>query len=574
MSAGSEIRVPDIGDFEAVEVIEVLVAAGDEVAAEDPLITLESDKAAMDIPAPGAGRIGALHVAAGDKVSEGDLIATWEPAAQAPAGASGEAAAPPAPAAAAAPIARTDGDTDLVVIGAGVAGYTAAFRAADLGQRVTLVERWPTLGGVCLNVGCIPSKALLHAAKVIDDAADMAAHGIDFGGPPAIDRGKLAGWKDSVVQRLTGGLAGMAKQRKVERVHGVAKFVSPNALEIHNDDGSTTLGFRQCIIAAGSEPAALPGTPDDPRIMDSTGALELAHLPERMLVIGGGIIGLEMAAVYSALGVAITVVELTDALIPECDADLVRPLHKLIAERYENIFLNTRVESLAAEGVGIRVTLADKDGSREDVFGTALVSIGRRPNGRTLAAEAAGVRVDERGFIPSDKHMRTNVPHIFSIGDIRGNPMLAHKGSHEGKVAAEVACGEKRAFDARVIPSVAYTDPEVAWVGPTEKELRAGGVGYEKGVFPWAASGRALALGLFVEEARRGDGGDHPLSRRAWHPGHGAYWPYASIDQHAGRIQGPGAWRCRGGADDRRPSNFGCRRFCRRAGESPRDTGR
>ncbi len=497
MSGAQDIRVPDIGDFEGVEVIEVLVAPGDQVAAEDALITLESDKAAMDIPAPAAGVVTAVHVRAGDKVSEGDVIASYEPAADAGAPASEPAAASaaPAPAAAADDIAA-DREADLVVIGAGVAGYTAAFRAADLGRRVLLVERWPSLGGVCLNVGCIPSKALLHAAKVIDDAAGMAAHGVDFGGPPRIDSEKLAGWKDSVVERLTGGLSGMARQRKVERLHGVAQFRSPHVLAVANDDGETTVRFAQCIVAAGSEPTALPGAPDDPRVMDSTGALTLQNLPERLLVIGGGIIGLEMATVYNALGSEITVIELTKNLMPEADQDLVRIFKQLISKRYSAIRLGTKVNKVDPDSAGVNVTYEDGEGEHTDRFEMVLVSIGRRPNGKTIDADNAGVTVDERGFIPSDKQMRTNVPHIFSIGDIRGNPMLAHKGSHEGKVAAEVAAGHKRAFDARVIPSVAYTDPEVAWVGPTEAEMKRDGIAFEKAVFPWAASGRALALGV------------------------------------------------------------------------------
>ena len=516
MSARQPIKVPDIGDFQDVEIIEVAVGVGDVVAPEDPIVTLETDKATMDVPAPVAGRIVAVDVAVGGKVSEGDVLVHIEASDAATPGAKTDAPPPstdeptsaPTPAAA---LTKADAHAQLVVIGAGVAGYTAAFRAADLGMQVTLIERWPMLGGVCLNVGCIPSKALLHIGKVIDDAADMADHGVDFGGPPRIDAGKIVTWKDSVIGRLTGGLAGMAKQRKVAVMQGVARFVSANGLHIEGDDGSTTLSFDQCIIANGSEPVALPGAPDDPRIVDSTGALELGELPERMLVIGGGIIGLEMAAVYAALGVAITIVELTGALIPEADPDIVKPLQKHIAKKYENIFLNTKVEKLVAEDGGIRVTFSDKDGERDDVFGRVLVSIGRRPNGRELDADKAGVVVDPRGFVPSDRHMRTNVPHIYSIGDVRGQPMLAHKGSHEGKVAAEFAHGGKRAFDARVIPSVAYTDPEVAWVGPTEKNLKEQGIAYEKGVFPWAASGRALAMGaeagmtklLFSKETHR-----------------------------------------------------------------------
>jgi dihydrolipoamide dehydrogenase len=516
VSDTTPIVVPDIGDFDAVEIIEVLVAAGDEVAAEDAIVTLETDKATMDIPAPFAGRITELAVSVGDKVSQGDVLAYAEVSKDAaPAPEAATTATTAAPTAAAPAASAFHGDADrhapLVVIGGGVAGYTAAFRAADLGMSVTLIERWPMLGGVCLNVGCIPSKALLHMAKVIDDAAGMVAHGIDFGGPPTIDTNKIGDWKNSVIGKLTGGLGAMAKQRKITVVQGTARFLSANALQVAGDDGDEVISFDQCIVAAGSEPTPLPGAPDDPRIVDSTGALELGELPKRMLVIGGGIIGLEMAAVYCALGVAVTVVELTDNLIPEADADLVRPLHKHIKARYENIFLGTKVEQLAAEKDGIRVTFSDKDGQRDDLFGRVLVAIGRRPNGTKLDAEKAGVTVNPRGFIDSDNQMRTNVRHIYSIGDVRGQPMLAHKGSHEGKVAAEVAHGEKRAFDARVIPSVAYTDPEVAWVGPTEANLKQQGVAYEKAVFPWAASGRALAMGadagltklLFAKDTHR-----------------------------------------------------------------------
>ncbi|MEM6640399.1 MAG: dihydrolipoyl dehydrogenase [Pseudomonadota bacterium] len=500
MSGPVIVRVPDIGDFDSVEIIEIGVKVGDEVSIEDPIVTLETDKATMDVPSPVAGRVTQVDVSVGGTVSEGDVLVHVEAqaATQTPSSRSSDPApetASPVTASQTADVPAADEHAPLVVIGAGVAGYTAAFRAADLGKPVTLIERWPQLGGVCLNVGCIPSKAMLHIGKVIDDAAGMLEHGVDFGGPPKIDAQKIVTWKDSVVQRLTGGLAGMARQRKVTVIQGMAAFTSPGTLTVEGDGGARSLSFDQCIIANGSEPVALPGAPDDPRIVDSTGALELGELPGRMLVIGGGIIGLEMAAVYSSLGVAITIVELTGALIPEADADMVKPLQKHIASKYENIFLNTRVEKLEAETSGIRVTFSDRDGEREDVFGRVLVSVGRRPNGHLLDAEKAGVQVDARGFIPSDQQMRTNVPHIFSIGDVRGQPMLAHKGSHEGKVAAEVACGEKRSFDARVIPSVAYTDPEVAWVGPTEKTLKEQGVAFEKGVFPWAASGRALAMG-------------------------------------------------------------------------------
>ena len=413
----------------------------------------------------------------------------------------------PPPRASAAPPARTGaaagaehkaappGGKRLAVIGAGPGGYTAAFRAADLGLEVTLVERWPTLGGVCLNVGCIPSKALLHAARVIEEAHDMGAHGIAFG-KPTIDTAKLLGWKSGVVRQLTNGLEGLAKQRKVRVVRGTARFTSPQQLEVERDGARELVDFDQCIIAAGSEPTVLPGVPSDPRIIDSTGALELGELPERMLVVGGGIIGLEMATVYDALGVKVSVVELTKTLIPGCDRDLVKPLEKRIAARYEAIMLGTRVVKMEAGPRGITVHFeGDQAPAQPQTYGRVLVAVGRSANGRKLAADKAGVEVNERGLIKVDKQQRTNVPHIFAIGDIVGQPMLAHKASHEGKVAAEVAAGEKSFFDARVVPAVAYTDPEVAWVGLTEDEAKARGVAYEKGAFPWAASARSLTLG-------------------------------------------------------------------------------
>jgi dihydrolipoamide dehydrogenase len=498
------VKVPDIGDFEDVEIIEVHVKAGDAVAAEDPLITLESDKAAMEVPAPSAGTIDQVLVSVGDKVSEGSEIvsmtaggaATGEDAQsggkEADASTESEARAP-APSAA-----GYDGESDisagLAVLGAGPGGYTAAFRAADLGLDVVLVERYPTLGGVCLNVGCIPSKALLHAAKVIDEAVGMADHGIVFG-PPDIDVDKLRGWKEGVVGRLTKGLAGLAKSRKVRVVQGTGRFLSPNHLAVEGADGRTVIAFEHCIVAAGSQPFMLPALPDDPRIIDSTGALELDGLPDRLLVVGGGIIGLEMACVYEALGVKVSVVELLPGLMPGCDRDLVRPLQRRIAARYENIWLETRVSAMEATDEGINVTFEGDKAPEPQTFGKVLVAVGRTPNGNRLDADKAGVAVDERGFIPVDRQMRTNVPNIFAIGDVVGQPMLAHKASNEGKVAAEVAAGEKSAFDARVIPSVAYTDPEVAWVGLTETDAREKGIDYKVGKFPWAASGRSLALG-------------------------------------------------------------------------------
>jgi len=384
---------------------------------------------------------------------------------------------------------------ELLVLGSGPGGYTAAFRAADLGLRVVLVERWPTLGGVCLNVGCIPSKALLHAARVIEEAAEMGGRGIDFG-PPAIDAVRLNSWKDEVVGQLTSGLAGLARQRQVTVLQGTGRFVSPTQLEVESGGESTVVTFEQCIIAAGSEPARLPGLPDDPRVMDSTGALELDPLPERLLVIGGGIIGLEMATVYDALGVKVSVVELTKTLIPGCDRDLVRPLQKRIGARYEAILLGTKVTGVERSDAGLSVRFeGDQAPDGPEVYDRVLVAVGRRANGGEIAADKAGVNVDDRGIIAVDRRMRTNVPHIFAIGDIVGEPMLAHKATHEGRVAAEVAAGQKRFFDARVIPSVAYTDPEIAWVGLSEEDAKASGIGYEKGVFPWAASGRSLSLG-------------------------------------------------------------------------------
>jgi dihydrolipoamide dehydrogenase len=500
MSKPMEVRVPDIGDFTDVEVIEVHVRAGDAVTAEDPLITLETDKASMDVPAPFGGTVAEVRVAAGDKVSEGDLIALVKsaepddgerPAAPEPTREEGPAHSAPAAKAFAG---DADVQADLLVLGAGPGGYTAAFRAADLGRDVTLVERWDTLGGVCLNVGCIPSKALLHAGRVIEEAEHMSEHGIVFG-QPAIELDALRAWKDAVVGKLTQGLAGMARQRKVRVLRGEACFIGPHHLELAGPDGRQVVRFEQCIIAAGSESMSLPGLPEDPRIIDSTGALALETLPERMLVVGGGIIGLEMACVYDALGVAVSVVELTDGLMPGCDRDLVRPLEKRIAKRYEAIMTGTKVTGMKAGKAGIEVSFEGKNApEKAQTYGRVLVAVGRRPNGEAIGAEAAGVKV-ERGFIPVDARMQTNVPHIFAIGDIVGQPMLAHKATHEGKVAAEVASGLKRAFDARVIPSVAYTDPEVAWVGLTEDRAKKEGIAYEKGVFPWAASGRSLALG-------------------------------------------------------------------------------
>jgi len=500
-----QLKIPDLGEFADVEVIEILVAPGDVVAVEDGLVTLETDKASMDVPASHSGKIVSVDVALGDKVSTGDVVATIEvmtaaadpPVAVDDPGAtvvmteSEIAAATGITPASDVATDATDHSAQLVVIGSGPGGYTAAFRAADLGLDVILVERYATLGGVCLNVGCIPSKALLHAAKVIDDAAAMADHGVTFA-EPKIDARKLRAWKNDVVGKLTSGLKQLAKQRKVRVVTGVAKFSSANTLQI---DTGETIAFEKCIIAAGSEPVMLPGLPDDPRIIDSTGALELHPLPERLLVVGGGIIGLEMACVYSALGTEVSVVELMDSLMPGTDKDLLRPFLKVAKPRYQAIMTSTKVTGMRATVPGIEVTFDGKDAPPLRVYDRVLVAVGRRANGDKLDAEKAGVAVNERGVIEVDKQMRTNVPHIFAIGDLVPGPMLAHKATHEAKVAAEAAAGEKAFFDARTIPSVAYTDPEVAWVGLTETEAKEQGVDYEKSQIPWAASGRALSLG-------------------------------------------------------------------------------
>jgi dihydrolipoamide dehydrogenase len=492
-----ELKVPELGDFADVEIIEVLVSPGDVVAVEDGLVTLETDKASMDVPASHAGKVISVDVAVGDTVSTGDVVATIEPA---DAQEDGEdwsvrtqRMTPEEIQAATGAAVAVDAShsAQLVVIGSGPGGYTAAFRAADLGLDVILVEKDPYLGGVCLNVGCIPSKALLHAAKVIDDAAAMADHGVVFG-PPKIEADKLVDWKNSVVGRLTGGLAGLAKQRKVRVITAYAKFQSANRLELDNGE---TIAFEKCIIAAGSEPFMLPNLPEDPRIVDSTGALEVHPLPKSLLVVGGGIIGLEMACVYAALGVEVSVVELLDSLMPGTDKDLLRPFLKVVKPRYKDIMVSTKVTGMRATDAGIEVSFEGKDAPENSVYERVLVAIGRRANGDKLDAGRAGVRVDERGLIAVDKQMRTNVPHIFAIGDLAGGPMLAHKATHEAKVAAEVAAGEKSYFDARVIPSVAYTDPEVAWVGLTETEAKEKGIDYGVAKIPWAASGRALSLG-------------------------------------------------------------------------------
>ncbi len=505
-----EIRIPDIGDAKDVSVVEVQVKNGATIAKEDALVTLETDKASMDVPSPVAGVVTFVSIKTGDKVSAGALVATVEVEAAAPATpAKPDSAEPPKKAAMATAPASSptelivtatpaaadvpEGALDLVVIGAGPGGYTAAFRAADLGMKVTLIERWPVLGGVCLNVGCIPSKALLHAAKVIEDAESMASCGIEFGAP-RIDLNKLRAWKNRVVSRLTGGLATLAKQRKVDVLGGEAKLIGPYSLELKSGAETRLIHFRQCIIAAGSESVRLPGLPDDPRIIDSTGALELPADCHRLLVIGGGIIGLEMACVYDALGVKVSVMELSNVLMTGCDPDLVRPLQKRIEKRYEKIMLGTKARVIDATKEGLRVSFEGPGEPPTMNFDRVLVAVGRSANGRAVGAAAAGVKVSDRGIIAVDKQMRTNVPHIFAIGDIVGAPMLAHKATHEAKVAAEVAFGLKAAFDARCIPAVAYTDPEIAWVGVTESEAKAKGLDFGKGTFPWAASGRSLAL--------------------------------------------------------------------------------
>jgi dihydrolipoamide dehydrogenase len=502
------VEVPDIGDFTDVPIIEIHVSVGSEVALDEPLLTLESDKATMDVPAEVAGTVQEVRVAVGDTVSRGTPIllveptGDGEPSTPAPVRKTTTAADRPAveqePPAAPSPTAdgQEDRHVGLVVLGAGPGGYTAAFRAADLGLEVLVVDARDTLGGVCLNVGCIPSKALLHAAKVIAETKEMSEHGLSFGAPQ-IDLDALRSWKDGVVGRLTGGLTGLAKQRKVTTMQGHGRFVSPHRVEVTATDGTTTVvGFDQAIVAAGSEPVRLPFVPhDDPRVLDSTSALDLAEIPRRLLVLGGGIIGLEMATVYAELGSSITVVELMDQIIPGADKDLVKPLAQHIGKRYENLFLSTKVTDVTAGDDGLTVSFEGEKAPSTDTFDAVLVAVGRRPNGAELGLDAAGVAVDDRGFVNVDARLRTNVDHVFAIGDVVGQPMLAHKAVHEGKVAAEVAAGKKSAFDARAIPSVAYTDPEVAWVGVTENEAKARGLSYGTGTFPWAASGRSLSLG-------------------------------------------------------------------------------
>jgi dihydrolipoamide dehydrogenase len=503
MSKIVKVEVPDIGDFTNVDIIEVLVAAGDQIAAEDALITLESDKATIEIPSPQAGTINDVLVKVNDKVSQGDIILTMElstavaPAVEAPEEkpSTTEVASKVEPAVKAAAAGDSDMHTEVVVLGSGPGGYTAAFRAADLGKQVILIEKYDSIGGVCLNVGCIPSKALLHTAQIITEAEEMSAHGVTFG-TPKIDISKLAAFKNKVIGQLTGGLAGLATKRKVQIVTGVGKFTSPKTIEVSGKDGTTTISFDDAIIAAGSKVMRIPGLPyDDERLMDSTGALELAEIPKRLLVIGGGIIGLEMATVYDALGSKVSIVELSPDLIPGCDRDLVRPLQKRVKKRYENIWLNAKVTGIKAQKGGLKVSFEGKGVPETDTFDRVLLAVGRSPNGKDIGAENAGVVVDERGFIPVDKQQKTNVENIYAIGDIVGQPMLAHKATHEGKTAAEVISGMKSFFDAKTIPSVAYTDPEIAWMGITEEQAKTDGIEYTKGVFPWAASGRSLSIG-------------------------------------------------------------------------------
>jgi dihydrolipoamide dehydrogenase len=529
-----EVKVPDIGDFKDVDVIEVNIKPGDVIENEQALMTLESDKASIEVPSDTAGTVKEVRVKAGDKVSEGTIIAIVESSAEAaPAKAAKEPEKAPAQAeakpqaAAAAPKAaapapqagsfsgNADIECEMLVLGSGPGGYSAAFRSADLGMKTVLVERYSTLGGVCLNVGCIPSKALLHTALVIDEAEALGAHGITFG-KPQIDLDKLRDFKSGVVKKLTGGLAGMAKMRKVEVVTGTGTFVDPNHMEVVTDGGKKVVKFKQAIIAAGSEAVKLPFIPQDPRVVDSTGALELRQIPQRMLVIGGGIIGLEMATVYSTLGAQIDVVEMLDGLMAGADRDLVKVWEKYNSKRFANVMLKTKTTAAEAKDDGIYVTFeGEKAPAEPQRYDLVLVAVGRSPNGKNIGAEKAGVAVTDRGFIEVDRQMRTNVPHIFAIGDIVGQPMLAHKAVHEGHVAAEAAHGEKAYFDALQIPSVAYTDPEVAWAGKTEDQCKAEGIKYGKAVFPWAASGRAIANGrdegftklIFDEETHRVIGG-------------------------------------------------------------------
>jgi len=518
MSDLKDIVVPDIGDFDNVEIIEILVAVGDSVQIEDPLVTLESDKASMEIPSPVTGIIKEVCVKIGETISEGGLILRMEESSM-PENISeneennsaAETLQQEAKQATNSEPVNSSGITadvhaEVLVLGAGPGGYTSAFRAADLGKQVVLVERYDSLGGVCLNVGCIPSKALLHQAQIIHEADKLAAQGIKFN-QPELDIDGIRANKESIINRLTDGLSGLAKQRKVKSMIGIGSFVSDRILRVENGDEVQHVSFDNAIIAAGSQSVKIPGFPyDDSRLMDSTGALALVDIPEKLLVIGGGIIGLEMATVYHALGSKISVVEMMDQLIPDCDKDIVRPLHKRIRKQYDNIYLKAKVTSIKSLKKGLKVTFEGEGVPESEIYDRVLLAVGRKPNGNAINAEAAGIYVDERGFIPVDKQQHTNVPHIYAIGDIVGNPMLAHKATHEAKVAAEVIAGEKVSFDALTIPSVAYTEPEVAWMGLTEIEAKINGIKYEKSVFPWAASGRALSMGC-----------DEGMTKILWH---------------------------------------------------------
>ncbi|MDP0927967.1 dihydrolipoyl dehydrogenase [Paracoccus onubensis] len=481
-----EIHIPDIGDFKDVAIVEINVRPGDRIATDDTIMMLESDKATMDIPAPYTGTVIELLVAAGDRVGAGTLIMRVEAETDVEAGATVQTTDSNLPS-------SPQDHTELLIIGAGPGGYTAAFRAADLGRKVTLIDARPTLGGVCLNVGCIPSKALLHIARLIDDAAQGAAHGVRFGAPQ-IDLDAIRGWKEQIVGKLTGGLAGLARRRRITTVQGMARFTGSHEVEVKTPDGSRQIRFDQAIIAAGSSPVRLPFLPDDPRIIDSTGALELSQVPQRLLILGGGIIGLEMAQVYHALGSRITIAERLDQIIPGADKDIVKPLMSRIEDRYDAVHLETSVSAVEA-GETLTVSFEGKSGNWQAGYDAILVAVGRRPNGASLEAEAAGLTVSDQGFIPVDEQMRSSQPHIFAIGDVVGQPMLAHKATHEAKVAAETACGHKAGFAPMAIPSVAYTDPEIAWAGLTEVQARAQGRKLRVERFPWAASGRALSMG-------------------------------------------------------------------------------
>jgi len=502
MANSITVEIPDIGNFDSVDIIEILVKAGDTINKEDPIITVESDKASMDIPSPADGIVAKILIKVGDTVKQGSPIievsSTEEkvdqPPKEKPIAAEKSVAEKSAEKAEVINVHASDLNCDVAVLGSGPGGYTAAFRAADLGKSVILIERYSTIGGVCLNVGCIPSKALLHTAKVITDAEDTGSHGVTFT-KPEIDIETLRDWKSNkVVKKLTMGLTQMAKQRGVQVIEGEGQFISANQISVTAKDGlQTIIGFQSAIIAAGSQPTKIPGTPVDDRIMDSTGALELKDIPKKLLIIGGGIIGLEMGTVYDALGSKVSLVELTDGLIQGCDRDMVRPLHKRMAKRFENIWLATKVSKMEAKKEGILVYFEGTDAPKEALFDRVLVAVGRKPNGLNIGADKAGVAVDSQGFIATDKQMRTNINHIYAIGDIIGQPMLAHKATHEGKIAAEVIAGEKVEFQAMAIPSVAYTDPELAWAGITEEEAREKNIEIEKAVFPWAASGRAIS---------------------------------------------------------------------------------